>query len=126
MFVSSDPTVDRMFMTTHLSDHVQDHMISQLNHKGLALCLDATVGIKAHLWVLVNSHGTPMPAREGCGLQQHQKTQTLTRRRNRRNLATRTRSGTNREPQEVPWEIQQEIPQENCEKHPDNMFKVII
>ena len=28
-------------------------------------------------------------------------------------------------PQEVPHEIQKEIPQENSEKHPDNMFKVI-
>ena len=34
---------------------------------GLALCPDATLGIKAHRWVLVNTHGTPMPAREGRG-----------------------------------------------------------
>ena len=35
--------------------------------KGLELCLDATQGIKAHRSVLVNTHGTPMPAREGRG-----------------------------------------------------------
>ena len=45
--------------------------------------------------------------------------------KHRRSLATRTPSGTNREPQEVPQEIQQEIPQENSERYPDNMFKVI-
>ena len=52
--ISSTPS-----KTTWLQDHT--------NHKGLALCLDATLGIKAHRWVPVNTHGTPMPAREGRG-----------------------------------------------------------
>ena len=43
--------------TTRLHDHI--------NQKGLALCLGATLGNKAHRWVLVNTDGTPMPAREG-------------------------------------------------------------
>ena len=38
-------------------------------------------------------------------------------------LDDKKRSGTNREPQEVPQE--EEIPQENSEKHPDNLLKVI-
>ena len=58
-----------MFATTHLSDHVHDHMTFNTTPatKGLALCLDATLGIKAHRWVPANTHGTPMPAREGRG-----------------------------------------------------------
>ena len=35
------------------------------SHKRLTLSFDATLGIKAHRWVLVNTHDTPMPAKEG-------------------------------------------------------------
>ena len=66
--------------------------------KGLALC-EATLGIKAHKWVPVNTHGAPMPAMEG---QRH----------------SFPGAETFRNQQEVPQKIPQEIPQENPEKHP--------
>ena len=34
------------------------------NHRGLALCFDATLGIKARRSVPVNTHGTPIPRRK--------------------------------------------------------------
>ena len=45
-------TVDRMFTTTPLSDHVQDHMISR-QHQPQRV---ATLGIKAHRRVRANTH----------------------------------------------------------------------
>ena len=48
-----------IFPTTSMTTLRQD----STNHKGLALCLDATLGIKAHRWVPVNTRGTPMPQR---------------------------------------------------------------
>ena len=65
--------------------------ISPTTSKTTWVCLDATLGVKAHRWVQVNTLGTPMPAREGRGLpkcttkrqQAANKTQTLTWQRSR-------------------------------------------
>ena len=75
----------------HLTDCARQHISPTTSEthdfkttpatKGLALCcLDATLVIKAHRWVPVNTHGTPMSAREGLGeAQQHHNSTTRLR-----------------------------------------------
>ena len=44
-----------------------DKTTLQQPQKGLAVCLDATLGIKASVGPGKDTHGTPMPEREGHG-----------------------------------------------------------
>ena len=59
LYVFLVPTVDRMFTTRHLSDHVQDNMTSRLHQQQRLGALPWCVPVCAL--------GAPLPAREGCG-----------------------------------------------------------
>ena len=130
-------------------------MTSRLHHKGLALCLDATLGIKAASVgpsqcsrytdaAKTEGRGWPKGTTDDQRLDKDTHThlhgsgagslKTADLRSNDIALTTGLvtslsqepkRSGTNREQQEVPKEVPQEIPHENSEKHPDNTFKGI-
>ena len=126
-----------MFTTTHLPDHVHDHMTSKKTPatKRLALCLGATLGIKAHRWVPVNTHGTTDVCKGRLWVaQKHHRRQRLDNKSLKHFVEHLHGSGAgSKEPQSCEalsmlgdkntfrnqQEVPQEIPQENSEKQPD-------